>query len=65
MRNLLISLRQLLGMIQDALLRDWLNAEVVRAFALQSVNLEFIFEVESCQMTLKNGIHSFLAWNLA
>ena len=32
---------------------------VVRASASQSVDLGFILLVESCQKTLKNGIHSF------
>ena len=35
---------------------------VVRASASQSVDLEFIPLVESCQQTLKNGIYSFPAW---
>ena len=35
---------------------------VVRASASQSVDLGFIFQVESYQKTLKNGIHSFPAW---
>ena len=35
---------------------------MVRASASQSVDLRFIFQVELCQKTLKNGIHSFCAW---
>ena len=38
---------------------------VVRASALQSVDLGFIPLVESYQKTLKNGIHSFPAWRSA
>ena len=39
------------------------NGVVVGASALQSVELgSFIPIVESYQKTLKNGIHSFLAW---
>ena len=34
---------------------------VIRASALQSVDLGFISQVESYQKTLKNGIHSFPA----
>ena len=37
---------------------------VVKASALHSVDLGFTPLVESCQ-TVKNGIHSFLAWRLA
>ena len=36
-----------------------------RASALQSVDLGFIFQVESYQKTLKNGIYSFPAWSSA
>ena len=39
-----------------------LDGEVVRALASQSVDLEFISQVESYQKTLKNGIHSFPDW---
>ena len=35
---------------------------MVRAFASQSVDLEFITPVESYQMTLRNDTHSFPAW---
>ena len=38
---------------------------MVRASASQSVDLGFIFLVESYQKTLKNGIHSFSAWRSA
>ena len=38
---------------------------VVRAPALQSVDLGFIPLVESYQKTLKNGIRSFPAWRSA
>ena len=38
---------------------------VIRASASQSVDLGFIFQVESYQKTLKNGIHSFPAWRSA
>ena len=38
---------------------------VTKASASQSVDLAFIFQVESYQKTLKNGIHSFLAWGSA
>ena len=38
---------------------------VIRAFALQSVDLGFIPLVESYQKTLKNDIHSFPAWRSA
>ena len=38
---------------------------VVRASALQSVDLGFIPLVESYQKTFKNGIHSFPAWHSA
>ena len=38
---------------------------VVRASALQSVDLGFIPLVESYQKTLKNGIRSFPAWRSA
>ena len=38
---------------------------VVRASASLSVDLGFISLVESYQKTLKNGIHSFLAWRSA
>ena len=38
---------------------------VVRASALQSVDLGFISLVESYQKTLKNGIRSFPAWRSA
>ena len=35
---------------------------MVRASALQSVDLGFIPQVKSYQKTLKNGIYSFPAW---
>ena len=35
---------------------------VVRAYASQSVDLDFILLIESYQKTLKNGIHSIPAW---
>ena len=38
---------------------------MVRASALQSVDLGFIPLVESYQKTLNNGIHSFPAWRSA
>ena len=38
---------------------------VIRASALQSVDLQFIIQVKSYQKTSKNGIHSFLVWRLA
>ena len=38
---------------------------MVRAPALQSVDLGFISQVESYQKTLKNGIHSFPALHSA
>ena len=38
---------------------------LVKASALQSVDLGFISKVESCQKTLKNGIHSLPAWRSA
>ena len=38
---------------------------VIRASALQSVDLGFIPLVESYQKTLKNDIHSFPAWHSA
>ena len=38
---------------------------VVKASASQSVNLEFISQVELLQKTLKNGIHSFPTWRSA
>ena len=38
---------------------------MVQAFASQSLDLGFIPLVESCQKTLKNGIHSFPAWRSA
>ena len=38
---------------------------MLRASALQSVDLGFISQVESLQKTLKNGIHSFPAWRSA
>ena len=38
---------------------------VVRASALQSVDLKFTSQVESYQKFLKNGIHSFPAWRSA
>ena len=38
---------------------------MVKASTLQSVGLGFVLFVESYQKTLKNGIHSFLAWHLA
>ena len=38
---------------------------MVRASALQSVELVFNPLVKSYQKTLKNGIHSFPAWRLA
>ena len=41
------------------------NGVVVRASALQSVDLGFIPLVESYQKTLKNGIRSFPAWRSA
>ena len=41
------------------------NGVVVRASALQSVDLGFIPLVKSYQKTLKNGIYSFSAWRLA
>ena len=42
---------------------NWRDGVVVRASALQSVDLGFISLVESYQKTLKNGIHSFPAWH--
>ena len=41
------------------------NSVVVRAFSSQSVDLGFIFLVESYQKIFKNGIHSFPAWRSA
>ena len=41
------------------------DGAVVRAFALQSVDLEFIPQVESYQKTLKNSMHIFPAWRSA
>ena len=38
---------------------------VVRTFALQSVDLEFISRVKSYHRTLKNGTHSFSALHSA
>ena len=38
---------------------------VVRASASKSVDLGFIFLVESYQKTFKNGIYSFPAWRSA
>ena len=38
---------------------------VVRASASQSVDLGFNSHVESYQKSLKNSIHSFLAWRSA
>ena len=38
---------------------------MVRASASQSVDLEFIPQVELYQKTLKNGIYSFPAWRSA
>ena len=38
---------------------------MVRTSASQSVDLGFIFQVESYQKTLKNGIHSFPGWRSA
>ena len=38
---------------------------MVRASALQSVDLGFISRVESYQKTFKNGIHSFPSWRSA
>ena len=38
---------------------------MVRASALQSIDLEFNLLVKSYQMTLKNGIHSSPAWRSA
>ena len=44
---------------------DRRDGVVVRASALQSVDLGFISLVGSYQKTLKNGIHSFPAWRSA
>ena len=38
---------------------------VVRASALQSVNLGSFSQIKSYQKTLKKGIHSFPAWRSA
>ena len=38
---------------------------MVRASASRLVDLGFTFQVESCEKTLKNGIHSFPAWRSA
>ena len=38
---------------------------MVKASASQSVDLGFIFQVESYQNTSKNGIHNFPAWRSA
>ena len=38
---------------------------MIKASALQLVDLGFILLVESCQMTLKNGICNFSAWRSA
>ena len=38
---------------------------VVRAYASQSVDLGSISQVKPYQKTLKNGIHSFVAWRSA
>ena len=43
----------------------WRSDVVVRASASQLVGLEFIPQVKSYQKTLKNVIHSLLAWHLA
>ena len=37
---------------------------VIRVCTSQSINLGFIFLIESYQNPLKNGIHSFPAWHL-
>ena len=47
------------------LFNNRLDTVVVRASASQSVDLGFIFLVESYQKTLKNGIQSFPAWRSA
>ena len=41
------------------------NSVVVIVSASQSVDLGFIFQLESYQKTLKNGIHRFPAWRSA
>ena len=43
----------------------WCIGVVVRAPALQLVDLGLIPQVESYQQTFKNGIHSFSAWHSA
>ena len=45
--------------------RNRRDGVVVRASALQLVDLGFIPLVESYQKTLKNGIHGFPAWRSA
>ena len=44
---------------------NWRDGIVVKASASQSVDLEFISQVESYQKTFKNGNHSFSAWRSA
>ena len=57
-----ISWAQVLESANKIDLVDWRDGVVVRAFASQSVDLGFIFQVESYQKTFKNGIYSFPAW---
>ena len=48
-----------------ALIYNRRDGVLVRASALQSVDLEFIPLIESYRKTLKNGIYSFSAWRSA
>ena len=58
-------LRYQLFIIEFTSIFDRRVGVVVRASALQSVDLGFIPLVESYQKTFKNGIHSFPAWRSA
>ena len=50
---------------ETQLMEDRRDDAVAKASASQSVDLGFIFQVESFQKTLKNSIHSFPTWRSA
>ena len=55
----------LLKIRQVVILYSRRDGIVVRVSVSQSVGLRFIFQIESYQKTLKNGIHTSPAWRSA
>ena len=49
------------GLSSKHLTNNWHNGIVVRAFALQSVGLWFVFQAEFYHKTLQNGTDSYIS----